>query len=131
MPPPASGQAAAPEKPRLQAVRQAPRRPSPSVLDRALAALDEAETAAAEAAGEAELRTEAREEASAAFDRLTAAVTEARQRLQTLEVSLEAARKERIVAAAEAKQAARAAEKSQRSAMLAKERVLRLRNTPD
>ena len=39
VPPPASGQPAAPEKPRLQAVRQAPRRPSPSVLDRALAAL--------------------------------------------------------------------------------------------
>lgn len=131
VPPRASGQPDTPERPRLQAVRQAPRRPSPSVLDRALAALDEAEAAAAEAVGEAELRAEAKEEASAAFDRLTAAVTEARQRLQTLEVSLEAARKERIVAAAEAKQAVRAAEKSQRSAMLAKERVLRLRNTPD
>jgi hypothetical protein len=130
-PPHASRQSGAPEKPRLQAVREAPRPPSPSVLDKALAVLAEAETAAAEAVGEAELRVEAQEEASAAFDRLTAAVTEARKRLQTLEASLEAARKERDVAAAEAKQAARAAEKSQRSAMLAKERVLRLRNTPD
>ncbi|WP_260680861.1 hypothetical protein [Arthrobacter sp. KBS0703] len=98
--------------------------------DKALTALAEAESAAAGAAGEAELRAEAQEEAYAAFDRLTDAVAEARRRLQKLEVSLEAARKERDVAAAEAKQSARAAEKSQRSAMLAKERVLRLRNTP-
>lgn len=129
--PDVSGQSGAPEKPRLQAVRQAPRLPSPSVLEKALAALAEAETAAADAIREAELRTQANEEAAAAFDRLTAAVTETRQRLRTLEVSLDAARKERDVAAAEAKQSARAAEKSQRSAMLAKERVLRLRNTPD
>jgi hypothetical protein len=128
-PPDASGRSGAPEKPRLQAVRQAPR--PPSVLEKALAALAEAETAAADAVREAELRTEANEEAAAAFDRLTAAVTETRQRLRTLEVSAEAARKERDVAAAEAKQSARAAEKSQRSAMLAKERVLRLRNTPE
>lgn len=128
--PDVSGQSGAPEKPRLQAVRQAPRPPSPSVLEKALAALAEAETAAADAIREAELRTQANEEAAAAFDRLTAAVTETRQRLRTLEVSLDAARKERDVAAAEAKQSARAAEKSQRSAMLAKERVLRLRNTP-
>jgi hypothetical protein len=130
-PPDVSGQSGAPEKPRLQAVRQAPRPPSPSMLEKALAALAEAETAAADASREAESRTEANEEAAAAFDRLTAAVTETRQRLRTLEVSLDAARKERDVAAAEAKQSARAAEKSQRSAMLAKERVLRLRNTPD
>ncbi len=130
-PPDVSGQSGAPEKPRLQAVRQAPRPPSPSVLEKALAALAEAETAAADAIREAESRTEANEEAAAAFDRLTAAVTETRQRLRTLEVSLDAARKERDVAAAEARQSARAAEKSQRSAMLAKERVLRLRNTPD
>jgi hypothetical protein len=130
-PPRPSGQSVAPEKPRLQAVRQAPRPPSPSVLDKALTALAEAESAATGAAREAELRAEAQEEAYAAFDRLTEAVTEARRRLQKLEVSLEAARKERDVAAAEAKQSARAAEKSQRSAMLAKERVLRLRNTPD
>jgi hypothetical protein len=44
---------------------------------------------------------------------------------------LDAVRKERETAAAEAKQYARAAEKSRRTAMLAKERVLRLRNTPD
>jgi hypothetical protein len=129
--PPPSGQSGAPEKPRLQAVRQAPRPPSPSVLDKALTALAEAESAAAGAASEAELRAETQEEADAAFDRLTEAVTEARRRLQKLEASLEVARKGRDVAAAEAKQSARAAEKSQRSAMLAKERVLRLRNTPD
>ena len=74
---------------------------------------------------------EAQEEAAADFVRLTAEVNDARQRLRALELSLDAARKERETAAAEAKQYARAAEKSERSAVLAKERVLRLRNTPD
>lgn len=119
------------EKPRLQAVRTAPRPVTPSLLEKAQAALAEAEEAAAGAAGEAARRAEAQEEAAAAFVRLTAEVNEARQRLRSLEVALDAARKERETAAAEAKQYARAAEKSERSAVLAKERVLRLRNTPD
>jgi hypothetical protein len=121
----------APEKPRLQAVGRTPRPPSPSILDKALAALAEAETAAASAATEAQTREEAFEAASAEFTRLTANVQEARQRLKALEASLEAVRKDREAAAAEAKQAARAAERSQRTAELAKQRVLRLRNTPD
>jgi len=58
-------------------------------------------------------------------------VRETRQRLRKAEDSLEAVRKDLETAVAEAKQSARAAEKSQRTAMLAKERVLRLRNTPD
>lgn len=123
--------AAKPEKPRLQAVRTAPRPVAPSLLEKAQAALAEAEETAAGAADEAARRARAQEEATAAFDRLTAEVNEARQRLRSLELALDAARKERETAAAEAKQYARAAEKSERSAMLAKERVLRLRNTPD
>jgi hypothetical protein len=123
--------ASQPEKPRLQAVRNAPRPVTPSLLEKAQAALAEAEEAAAGAADEAARRAEAQEEAAAAFVRLTAEVNEARQRLRSLEVELDAARKERETAAAEAKQYARAAEKSERSAVLAKERVLRLRNTPD
>ncbi|MFE4543364.1 hypothetical protein [Arthrobacter sp. NPDC056727] len=119
------------EKPRLQAVRAAPRPVTPSLLEKAQAALAEAEEAAAEAADESGRRDQARDEAAAAFIRLTAQVNEARQRLRSLELALDAARKERETAAAEAKQYARAAEKSGRSAVLAKERVLRLRNTPD
>ena len=125
--------AAAPEreKPRLRAVRTSPRPVTPSLLEKAEAALAEAEEAAAGSSAEAARRAQAQEEAAAAFVRLTAEVNEARQRLRTLELSLDAARKERETAAAEAKQYARAAEKSERSALLAKERVLRLSNTPD
>ena len=119
------------EKPRLRAVRSAPRPVTPSLLEKAQAALAEAEEAAAEAAGEAERRAQAQEDAAAAFVQLTSEVNAARQRLRNLELSLDAARKERETAAAEAKQYARAAEKTGRSAVLAKERVLRLRNTPD
>ncbi|MBD1542236.1 hypothetical protein G9E11_08260 [Arthrobacter sp. IA7] len=119
------------EQPRLRAVRSAPRPVTPSLLEKAQAALAEAEEAAADAATEAARRAQAQEDAAAAFVQLTADVNEARQRLRALELSLDAARKQRETAAAEAKQYARAAEKSERSAMLAKERVLRLRNTPD
>ena len=119
------------EKPRLRAVRSAPRPVPPSLLEKAQAALAEAEEAAADAASEAARRAQAQEDAAAAFVQLTADVNEARQRLRALELSLDAARKQRETAAAEAKQYARAAEKSERSAVLAKERVLRLRNTPD
>jgi len=119
------------EKPRLQAVRTTPRPVAPSLLEKAQAALAEAEEAAADAADEAARRAQAQEEAAADFVRLTAEVNDARQRLRALELSLDAARKERETAAAESKQYARAAEKSERSAVLAKERVLRLRNTPD
>ncbi|WP_395401593.1 hypothetical protein ACHMXB_20985 [Arthrobacter sp. UC242_113] len=119
------------EQPRLRAVRSAPRPVPPSLLEKAQAALAEAEEAAADAASEAARRAQAQEDAAAAFVQLTADVNETRQRLRTMELSLDAARKQRDTAAAEAKQYARAAEKSERSAMLAKERVLRLRNTPD
>ncbi|MBT2550358.1 hypothetical protein [Arthrobacter sp. ISL-65] len=119
------------EKPRLRAVRSAPRPVPPSLLEKAEAALAEAEEAAADAASEAARRAQTQEDAAAAFVQLTADVNEARQRLRALELSLDAARKQRETAAAEAKQYARAAEKSERSAVLAKERVLRLRNTPD
>jgi hypothetical protein len=127
----ASADAVDQERPRLQAVRTAPRPVTPSLLEKAQAALAEAEEAAADAADEAARRAQAQEEAAADFVRLTAEVNDARQRLRALELSLDAARKERETAAAEAKQYARAAEKSERSAVLAKERVLRLRNTPD
>lgn len=123
--------AAGPEKPRLQAVNRTPRPPSPSLLEKAEAALGEAEAAASAATAEAEAREDALNEAAEEFARLTADVSETRQRLRALEASLDAVRKERETAAAEAKQSARAAEKSRRTAMLAKERVLRLRNTPD
>src|SRR5688572_1373311 len=123
--------AAGSEKPRLQAVDRSPRPPSPSLLEKAEAALAEAEAAASAAVAEAEAREDAVNEAAEEFGRLTADISETRQRLRTLEESLDAVRKERETAAAEAKQHARSAEKSRRTAVLAKERVLRLRNTPD
>lgn len=131
-PPPSKRHSASgPEKPRLQAVNQTPRPSSPSLLEKAEAALAEAEAAASAAVAEAEAREDALHEAAGEFARLTADVSETRQRLRALEESLNAVRKERETAAAEAKRLARAAEKSRRTAMLAKERVLRLRNTPD
>jgi hypothetical protein len=122
---------AGPEKPRLQAVNRTPRPPSPSLLEKAEGALAEAEAAASAAAAEAEASEGALNAAAEEFERLTADASETRQRLRALEASLEAVRKERETAAAEAKQSVRAADKSRRTAMLAKERVLRLRNTPD
>ncbi|WP_087873726.1 hypothetical protein, partial [Arthrobacter globiformis] len=79
--------AAAPERerPRLRAVRTSPRPVTPSLLEKAEAALAEAEEAAADSAAEAARRAQAQEEAAAAFVRLTAEVNEARQLLRKLE----------------------------------------------
>ena len=54
-----------------------------------------------------------------------------RRQLAECEPELKAAGKRRELAAAEAQRAARAAEKARRTADLARERVLRLGNTPD
>ena len=122
--------AAAPsDKPRLQAVRQAPRPASPSALEKA----QDAERMASEAADEAaQLAQEQREElatAEADYARLAHEAQELRGRLKATEEALERTRKLKETVAAEAKQAARAADKAQRSAVLARERVLRLGNT--
>jgi hypothetical protein len=118
-----------PDKPRLQAVRQAPRPASPSALEKAQAAEAEAKADADAAVREAAERREQLDEAEANFSRLTAQARDLRARLQSAEEQLERTRKLRETAAAEAKQSARAADKAQRTAVLAHERVLRLGNT--
>ncbi len=121
--------AAPPDKPRLQAVRQAPRPASPSALEKAQDAERAASAAADEAARQAQDQREELAVAEADFGRLAHEAQGLRARLKSTEEALERTRKLKETAAAEAKQAARAADKAQRSAMLAHERVLRLGNT--
>lgn len=124
----AAGKAA--EQPRLRAVRQEPRRSTPSALERARALLKDAEDAAATAAREARQQEEELAESTALATALADAVATLREQLSEGEQELKAARKRRELAAARAQQAARAAAKSRRTQDLARERVLRLGNTP-
>lgn len=117
-----------PTKPRLEAVRQAPRPSSPPALKRAKAALAEAEAEEARAAGLSRDLEEQVEETTARIAALQEDTSALRARLKTAEAELEQARKGLAATAAEAKQAARAADKAGRAAMLAQERVLRLGN---
>ncbi|WP_346926031.1 hypothetical protein [uncultured Arthrobacter sp.] len=119
------------EQPRLRAVRPEPRKTTPSALERARSLLKDAEEAAEAAAGEAQQD----EEELAALTALTTELSDTARRLgeqlARCEQELKAARKRRDLAAAEARQAARAADRARRTADLARERVLRLGNTPD
>ncbi len=119
------------DQPRLKAVRETPRPPSPSALEKAKAALAEAREAEAESARLAAERQGQSEEAEVEVAELILETRDLRVRLKTAEEELDRARKQQATSAAEAKQAARAAEKAQRSAVLAQERVLRLGNTRD
>ncbi|NUS36721.1 MAG: hypothetical protein HOQ04_09760 [Pseudarthrobacter sp.] len=115
-----------PAKPRLEAVRQAPRPVSPPALERAKAALAQARAEETETARlAAELQHQA-DEARTSIEALQQETAELRDRLRTAEEDLDRARKKLSATAAEAKQAARAADKAGRTAMLAQERVLRL-----
>ena len=119
------------EKPRLKAVGTERPAPTPSAVERAAARLAEAEEAAGSAAEEARLRTEEFEEAEADMTRLGEEARSLRERLKAVDVQFEQARKRRETAAAQMQLASRAAEKGRRAEVLARERVLRLRNTPD
>ncbi|MCP9001617.1 hypothetical protein NFC73_18065 [Pseudarthrobacter sp. RMG13] len=119
------------DQPRLKAVRETPRPASPSVLEKANAALGEAMAAQEEFARLAADRQSHLADTEAEVADLTRETRELRDRLKAAEEQLDSARKNLGTAAAEAKQAARAADKAQRSAMLAQERVLRLGNTRD
>ena len=119
------------EKPRLQAVGRERPAPTPSAVERAAARLAEAEEAAGSAAEEARLRTEEFEEAEADMTRLGEEARSLRERLKVVDVQFDQARKRRETAAAQMQLASRAAEKGRRAESLARERVLRLRNTPD
>jgi chromosome segregation ATPase len=123
---PAAGRS---DKPRLQAVRQAPRPASPSALEKAQAAERAASEAADEAVRQAQERLEQQEAAKADFERLSNEAKELRAQLKAIEEKLESTRKLKETLGAEAKQSARAADKAQRTAMLARERALRLGNT--
>ena len=69
--------------------------------------------------------------ATARASELTDTVRQLREQLARREQELKAARKRRELAAARAQQSARAAARAARTADLARERVLRLGNTPD
>ena len=118
------------EQPRLRAVRQEPRKSTPSALQRAQALLKDAEDAAGAATQEAREHENELAESTVLATELTDAVDTLRGQLAAREQELKAVRKRRELAAARAQQAARAAAKARRTEDLARERVLRLGNTP-
>jgi hypothetical protein len=118
-------------QPRLRAVGNEPRTPSVTVTERARARLAEAEQAARSAEEEAARWEEELSESTALATGLAEESRSLRERLERTEQDLKAARKRRELAAARAQQAARAADKERRTEVLARERVLRLGNTPE
>ncbi|CAI3792652.1 hypothetical protein [Pseudarthrobacter sp. MM222] len=119
-----------PTQPRLRAVREAPREAPPSVLERARAAFTEAEEFARDAT-EAALRYEQElEETTALASELADAARSLRKQLEQTEQDLKAARKRQELLTAQTQQAARAADRAGRKEDLARERLLRLGNTP-
>ena len=119
------------EQPRLRAVRPEPRKTTPSALERARSLLKDAEDAAAAAGLDAQQNEGELASLTALATELSDKARRLRAQLAECEQELKAAGKRRELAAAEAQQAARAAEKARRTADLARERVLRLGNTPD
>ena len=118
-----------PARPRLEAVRQAPRPASPPALERAKAVLAEAREAEETASQLAREMQEQEDQARVEIAELQQETAELRSRLKTAEENLDRSRKRLAATTAEAKQAARAAGKASRTAMLAQERVLRLGST--
>jgi hypothetical protein len=119
---------AKPDRPRLEAVRQTPRPASPPALDKAKAALAEAQAAEAAAAKAARELQDQADQARTGIAELVQEAAELRARLRGVEEQLERSRKALAATTAEAKQAVRAAAKAERTAVLAQERVLRLGN---
>jgi hypothetical protein len=126
-----AGPREAPEQPRLRAVRQEPRKSTPSALERARAALREAEEAARAAAADARQQEDELASTTALTTELSETVRNLREQLAQREQELKAARRWGELAAAQAQQTARAADRARRTADLALERVLRLGNTPE
>lgn len=120
-----------PEQPRLRAVGKAHVAPTPSAVERARTGLEAAEEAAAEAAGDARRAAAELAEAMAESTRLADEARDLRRRLDVVEAELKGARKRHEQAAALAQQTARAADRQRRKEVLARERVLRLGNTPE
>ncbi len=120
-----------PEQPRLRAVGKARMAATPSAVERARAGLEAAEEAAAEADGEARRAAAELAEATAETTQLADEARDLRRRLDATETGLKGARRRAELAAALAQQTARAADRERRKEVLARERVLRLGNTPE
>jgi hypothetical protein len=123
-PDPAAGSAAT--GPRLKAVRQTPRPSSPPALEKAKAALAEAREEEARTSRLAQELQDQADETQTDIDTLVTETADLRKRLKAAEEQLDRSRKMLAATSAEAKQAARAADKAARTAVLAQERVLRL-----
>ncbi|MCU1515866.1 MAG: hypothetical protein JWQ75_587 [Pseudarthrobacter sp.] len=119
-----------PTQPRLRAVREAPRDAPPSVLERAGAAFAEAEDYARDAAEAALRYGQELDETTALASDLADAARSLRKQLEQTELDLKAARKRQELLTAQAQQAVRAADRARRKEDLARERMLRLGNTP-
>ena len=119
-----------PAQPRLRAVREAPRQATPSALERARAAFSEAEGFAREAAEDARRYGQELEETTDLASELAAAAQSLRKQLEQTELDLKSARKRQELLSAQAQQALRATDRARRKEDLARERVLRLGNTP-
>ncbi|MFF2030665.1 hypothetical protein [Arthrobacter sp. NPDC058192] len=119
------------EQPRLRAVGHARTTPTRPAVERARAVLKEADESAAAADEEASRAASDLEEAKTDTTRLADETRELRRRLEQAEAELKGARKRHELAAALAQQMARAADRQRRKAVLARERVLRLGNTPE
>ena len=128
--PAGSTAAPGPAQPRLRAVRQDRPAPSPSATVRAQAALREASDAASSSAAEAERRAKDLQDTQHTAATLTEEAARLKEELARVEAELRQARKRLELAAAASQQAARAAEKDRRREDLARERVLRLGDTP-
>lgn len=126
----AGGQAPA-KKPLLRAVGTARMAPSPSAVERARSGLQAAEESAAAADEEARRAAAELADAASEISRLGDETRELRRRLELAEAGLKDARKRHELAAALAQQTARAADRQRRREVLARERVLRLSNTPE
>jgi hypothetical protein len=127
----AAGRKPPAEQPRLRAVGKARTTPTRPAVERARAVLKEAEESAAAADEEASRAASDLEEAKTDTTRLADETRELRRRLDQAESELKGARKRHELAAALAQQTARAADRQRRKAVLARERVLRLGNTPE
>lgn len=118
------------DQPRLRAVGTSRTAPAPSAVERAQAALKEAGEAAAAADEEARRAASDLADAATAITQLADEAHDLRRRLDAAEAELKGARKRHELAAAVAQQTARAADRQRRKEVLARERVLRLGNTP-
>ena len=116
-------------KPRLQAVPSVRKVATSSALEKATAALSEAEDATRAASEEAASWSKRLNKADAALEKLAERKRRLKEEQNILEVELDRTRREREAAAIATQQANRSAEKQRRVEELARQRMLRLRNT--